>query len=159
MIDLPRGSLSGQAHILVIVATMITALFILRLVRAHQLRSKYALLWLVIGLMLLILAAVPGVLNTFSEWLGVLYSPTLFLLLAVGFLFFVVVHYSWELSGSRTGRAPSPRSSPYCAPDSTTAPPSGAARATTTRPRGGAAPDRAKPERRRGQADHYRYLP
>ena len=98
MIDLPRGSLSGQAHILVIVATMITALFILRLVRAHQLRSKYALLWLVIGLMLLILAAVPGVLNTFSEWLGVLYSPTLFLLLAVGFLFFVVVHYSWELS-------------------------------------------------------------
>ena len=98
MIDLPRGSLIGQAHILVIVATMITALFILRLVRAHQLRSKYALLWLVIGLMLLILAAVPGVLNTFSEWLGVLYSPTLFLLLAVGFLFFVVVHYSWELS-------------------------------------------------------------
>jgi hypothetical protein len=98
MIDLPRGSLSGQAHILVLVATVITALFILRLVRAHQLRSKYALLWLVIGLMLLILAAVPGVLNTFSEWLGVLYSPTLFLLLAVGFLFFVVVHYSWELS-------------------------------------------------------------
>ena len=98
MIDLPRGSLSGQAHMLVIVATVITALFILRLVRAHQLRSKYALLWLVIGLMLLLLAAVPGVLNTISEWLGVLYSPTLFLLLAVGFLFFVVVHYSWELS-------------------------------------------------------------
>ena len=98
MIDLPRGSLSGQAHILVIIATVITALFILRLVRAHQLRSKYALLWLVIGLMLLILAAVPSVLNTFSEWLGVLYSPTLFLLLAVGFLFLVVVHYSWELS-------------------------------------------------------------
>jgi hypothetical protein len=26
------------------------------------------------------------------------YSPTIFLLLAVGFLFLVVVHYSWELS-------------------------------------------------------------
>jgi hypothetical protein len=98
MIDLPRGSLSGQAHVLVIVATVITALFIFRLVRARQLRSKYALLWLVIGLMLVFLAAVPGVLNTFSEWLGVLYSPTLFLLLAVGFLFLIVVHYSWELS-------------------------------------------------------------
>jgi hypothetical protein len=98
MIDLPRGSLSGQAHVLVIVATVITVLFIFRLVRARQLRSKYALLWLVIGLMLVFLAAVPGVLNTFSEWLGVLYSPTLFLLLAVGFLFLIVVHYSWELS-------------------------------------------------------------
>jgi hypothetical protein len=98
MIDLPRGSLSGQAHVLVIVATVIIALFIFRLVRARQLRSKYALLWLVIGVLLLPLAVVPGVLNTVSEWLGVLYSPTIFLLLAVGFLFLVVVHYSWELS-------------------------------------------------------------
>ena len=48
--------------------------------------------------MLLPLAVVPSVLNTVSEWLGVLYSPTIFLLLAVGFLFLVVVHYSWELS-------------------------------------------------------------
>ena len=98
MTDLPRGSLSGEAHILIIVATAIIALFIFRLVRARQLRSKYALLWLVIGLLLLPLAAVPGVLNTVSEWLGVLYSPAIFLLFAVGFLFLVVVHYSWELS-------------------------------------------------------------
>ena len=98
MTDLPRGSLSGQAHILIIIATAIIALFIFRLVRARQLRSKYALLWLVIGLLLLPLAAVPGVLNTISEWLGVLYSPAIFLLFAVGFLFLVVVHYSWELS-------------------------------------------------------------
>jgi hypothetical protein len=98
MIDVPKGSLSGQAHVLIIIATLLTAWFILRLVRARQLRSKYALLWLVIGLMLLPLAAVPGVLNTVSDWLGVFYSPTIFLLLAVGFLFVVVVHYSWELS-------------------------------------------------------------
>ena len=98
MTDLPRGSLSGQAHVLIIIATLLTAWFIFRLVRARQLRSKYALLWLVIGLMLLPLAAVPGVLNTVSEWAGVFYSPTIFLLVAVGFLFLVVVHYSWELS-------------------------------------------------------------
>lgn len=98
MIDLPKGSLSGQAHVLIIIATLLTAWFIFRLVRARQLRSKYALLWLVIGLLLLPLAAVPGVLNTVSDWLGVFYSPTIFLLVAVGFLFLVVVHYSWELS-------------------------------------------------------------
>jgi hypothetical protein len=98
MIDLPQGSLSGRAHVLIIVATLLTAWFILRLVRARQLRSKYALLWLVIGLALLPLAAVPGLLNTVSEWLGVFYSPTIFLLFAVAFLFLVVVHYSWELS-------------------------------------------------------------
>jgi hypothetical protein len=98
MIDLPKGSLSGQAHVLIIIATLVIAWFILRLVRARQLRSKYALLWLVIGVLMLSLAAVPGVLNTVSGWLGVAYSPAIFLLLAVGFLFLVVVHYSWELS-------------------------------------------------------------
>jgi hypothetical protein len=98
MIDVPKGSLSGQAHVLIIIATLVIAWFILRLVRARQLRSKYALLWLVIGVLMLSLAAVPGVLNTVSGWLGVAYSPAIFLLLAVGFLFLVVVHYSWELS-------------------------------------------------------------
>jgi len=98
MIDLPRGSLSGQAHILIIIATLLTALFIVRLVRARQLRSKYALLWAVVGTMLLVLAAFPGVLNTASDWLDVTYSPTIFLLLAVGFLFLIVIHFSWELS-------------------------------------------------------------
>jgi hypothetical protein len=53
---------------------------------------------LVIGLLMLPLAAVPGVLNNISDRLGVLYSPAIFLLFAVGFLFLVVVHYSWELS-------------------------------------------------------------
>jgi hypothetical protein len=72
--------------------------FIFRLVRARQLRSKYALLWAVVGLMLLALAALPSVLNTVSDWIDVAYSPTIFLLLAVGFLFLIVIHYSWELS-------------------------------------------------------------
>jgi hypothetical protein len=98
VLDLPKGSLSGQAHVLIIVATVVTALIILRLVRARQLRSKYALLWAAVGVMLLALAAFPGVLNTASDWLDVSYSPTIFLLLAVGFLFLIVIHFSWELS-------------------------------------------------------------
>jgi hypothetical protein len=40
----------------------------------------------------------PGILDWFGERLGILYSPAAFLLMATGFLFAVVVHYSWELS-------------------------------------------------------------
>jgi hypothetical protein len=98
VLDLPKGSLSGQAHVLIIIATIATALIIFRLVRARQLRSKYALLWTAVGVTLLALAAFPGVLNTVSDWLDVSYSPTIFLLLAVGFLFLIVIHFSWELS-------------------------------------------------------------
>jgi hypothetical protein len=90
--------MTTRAHVLVIVVTLFAALFILRLVRQRQLRSKYALLWLVIGVLLLPLAAFPSILNKVSDWVGVYYSPTTFLFLAVGFLFIVVVHFSWELS-------------------------------------------------------------
>jgi hypothetical protein len=76
----------------------VTALVIFRLVRARQLRSKYALLWATVGIVLLALAAFPGMLNTASDWLDISYSPTIFLLLAVSFLFLIVIHFSWELS-------------------------------------------------------------
>ena len=87
-----------RAHLLVLAAVAVTAVFIFRLVRRRQLRSKYALLWLTIGLLMLPLGVFPGVLDTFSGWVGVYYSPTTFLLLACGFLFLVVVQFSWELS-------------------------------------------------------------
>ncbi len=90
--------MTTRAHVLVIVAAGVAALYVLRLIRLHQLRSKYALLWLTIGVLLVPLAAVPSLLEWISERLGVYYAPTTFLFLAVGFLFFVVVHFSWELS-------------------------------------------------------------
>jgi hypothetical protein len=83
---------------LLIVAAGISVGYIFWLLRQHQLRSKYALLWLGIGIVLVPLAVFPGVLNTVADWLGVAYPPAAFLFLAVGFLFFVVVHFSWELS-------------------------------------------------------------
>jgi hypothetical protein len=94
--------MSTRAHIVVLLVTAGTALFILRLVRLRQLRSKYALLWLTIGVLMLPLAAFPGMLNTVSRWFGVYYAPTTFLFLATGFLFLVVVHFSWELSRLET---------------------------------------------------------
>jgi hypothetical protein len=87
-----------RAHLLVLAAVVVTFVFIIRLVRRRQLRSKYALLWLTIGLLMLPLGVFPKVLDTFSGWVGVHYSPTTFLLLAVAFLFLVVVQFSWELS-------------------------------------------------------------
>jgi hypothetical protein len=87
-----------RAHLLVFAATILVFVFIIRLVRARQLRSKYALLWLTIALLMLPLGVFPGLLDTFSDWVGVYYSPTMFLLLADAFLFLVVIQFSWELS-------------------------------------------------------------
>ena len=94
--------MSTRAHLLVIVGTLATIVFILRLVRLRQLRSKYALIWLITAIALLPLGLFPGILEPIANWLGVDYAPTAFAFVALGFLFLVVVHFSWELSRLET---------------------------------------------------------
>lgn len=94
------GSMSTRAHVFVGVVTLAVLVFILRLVRRHSLRSKYSLLWLAVGLALAVVAAFPGLLDNASRAVGIYYPPATFLLMAVGFLFLIVVHFSWELSRS-----------------------------------------------------------
>lgn len=94
--------MSTRAHLVVAIGALAVVVFILRLVGRRQLRSKYALLWLAIGALLVPLAAFPRSLEAVSRWMGVSYAPTTFLLLALGFLLLVVVHLSWELSRLET---------------------------------------------------------
>jgi hypothetical protein len=90
--------MSGKAHVLVLVVTLATLFFIGFLLRRRQLRAKYALLWGFLGAGLLVLAAVPRLLDTISLWLGIAYGPATFFLAAIVLLFLVVIHFSWELS-------------------------------------------------------------
>lgn len=94
--------MTARAHVLTAVVAIATTLFILRLVGRQQLRSKYALLWLAVGVLLLPLAAFPQALETVSEWVGVAYAPTTFLLFALGFLLLCVIQLSRELSRVET---------------------------------------------------------
>jgi hypothetical protein len=87
-----------RAHVFIIVLTVAALAFILRLVRGQRLKAKYSLLWLSVGGLMLVLAIVPGVIDTIADRLGVDYQPALFLLLGLGFLLLVVVHLSFELS-------------------------------------------------------------
>ena len=90
--------MTTRAHLLIAIAGIAVTVFILRLVGRRQLRSKYALLWLAIGVLVLPLALFPHILVTVSDWLGVSYAPTTFLVFAIGFLLVIVIHLSRELS-------------------------------------------------------------
>jgi hypothetical protein len=90
--------MSTRANVLVFLGTLAAVVYVLRLVRLEQLRSKYALLWTFIAALLLPLAAFPSLLDDVSDAIGIDYAPSTFFLAAVAFLFLVVVHFSWELS-------------------------------------------------------------
>jgi hypothetical protein len=80
-------------------ASLVLVLVVFELIRSRRLRERYALLWLVTGLVLVVLSAWRGGLNTIAGWLGVRgYPPAV--LFAVGLLFVIVVllHYSTVIS-------------------------------------------------------------
>jgi hypothetical protein len=80
-------------------ASLILVLVVFELIRSRRLRERYALLWLLTGVVLVILSAWRGGLNTIAGWLGVRgYPPAV--LFAVGLLFVILVllHYSTVIS-------------------------------------------------------------
>jgi hypothetical protein len=82
-----------------VVASLVLVAVILELIRSRRLRERYALLWLLTGLVLLGLSAWRGGLNTIAGWAGVTgYPPAV--LFAVGLLFVILVllHYSTVIS-------------------------------------------------------------
>lgn len=65
---------------------------------SHRLREKYAILWLIIGIAMLILTIFPGLLTGLADALGVEVPANLLFLLALALLIGVTLHQSWELS-------------------------------------------------------------
>jgi hypothetical protein len=90
--------LSGRAHVLVFLFTIGGAVFVLRLLRRRQMRGKYTLLWMSVGLAVLVIVAFPSILDRTSRFLHIYYSPSTLFLAAIGFLLLVCIYFSYELS-------------------------------------------------------------
>ncbi|WAC67904.1 DUF2304 domain-containing protein [Microbacterium sp. SL75] len=78
-------------------ALVILALIVTMLMRRH-LREKYAVMWLLIGAAMLVLALFPDLLGALAGVLGVIVPSNLLFALAVALLIGVTLHLSWELS-------------------------------------------------------------
>jgi hypothetical protein len=99
----PQGTggslgLSGRAHVLVFLVLLGGGAFLLRLLRRRQMRGKYTLLWISVGLAVVVVAAFPSTVDRTSRFLHIYYAPSTLFLAAIGFLLLVCVYFSYELS-------------------------------------------------------------
>jgi hypothetical protein len=82
----------------VIIVAVVVCAFIFELVRRKRLMERYAILWLIAGVTVLVLGLWQGLLSTLAHAMGIYYTPSA--LFAVAFLFVLVllVHFSMTIS-------------------------------------------------------------
>lgn len=79
----------------IVIVGAVTALLLRR-----QLREKYAVIWLAIGLAVLLLGIFPAALQWLTATLGFQLPANLIFTLAIALLLGVSLHLSWELTRS-----------------------------------------------------------
>jgi hypothetical protein len=89
-----------DARIQVVAIVLAGALLavVLELVRQRRLMERYALLWLLSGFVLLLLAIFRGALSRIAELMGIAYPPNALFFVAFGFVLVLLLHFSTAVS-------------------------------------------------------------
>lgn len=86
--------ISGKAQIIALVVTFGIFLFVLDLVRRRRLAERYALLWMVAALFLLVLSIWTGGLRAIADAMGIAEPANAIFLLAFGLGFLLLLNFS-----------------------------------------------------------------
>jgi hypothetical protein len=85
--------------IIAAVASVLLIGVILELIRSRRLQERYALLWLLTGIVLLALSLWRDGLNTIAGWVGVeTYPPAVLFAIGSLFVLLMLLHYSTVIS-------------------------------------------------------------
>jgi len=96
---LAAGQTPLKVSIAATLASILLLLVVLELIRSRRLRERYALLWIATGLVLLVLSAWRGGLNTIAGWVGVqTYPPAVLFAVALLFVLVVLLHFATVIS-------------------------------------------------------------
>ncbi|MHB1810113.1 MAG: DUF2304 domain-containing protein [Solirubrobacteraceae bacterium] len=102
-ISLAIGASASSGHLtlqraLAIAASVGLLLLVLELVRRKHLSERYALLWLLAALVLVLLAAWKGLLTSLAGDVGIYYPPSALFAVAIGLIVVLLLHFSLAVS-------------------------------------------------------------
>ena len=85
-------------RLLELICGAVTVGLMFELIRRRNIKEKYTVLWVLIGVGIVLLAAFPGLLDLLADALGVSSGPNLLLFVTALVLTLVCVHLSVEVS-------------------------------------------------------------
>ena len=87
-----------RVSIFAAIAAAILLVTVFELMRSRRLQERYALLWLLTGLVVFVLAVWRGLLGWAADVVGIDYPPSALFVLASFFITVVLLHYSTVIS-------------------------------------------------------------
>lgn len=82
--------MTGRLQIIVAIADILAVLYIGNLVRIRRLELKYALIWFLVGILLLIFDLVPILLDIVTFAMGIAVPSNMLMLLGFGFVLMII---------------------------------------------------------------------
>ena len=79
-------------------AALVLLAIIFELIRSRRLQERYALLWVLTGIVILVLALWRGALGTLADTVGIHYPPSALFVVASAFILVVLLQYSTVIS-------------------------------------------------------------
>jgi hypothetical protein len=90
--------MNSRISVVAAAAAIVLLIVIFELIRSRRLHERYAILWLVTGMVILVLSAWRSGLHEFSDLVGIAYPPSALFVLASFFILIVLLHYSTVIS-------------------------------------------------------------
>ncbi|MEX1255198.1 MAG: DUF2304 domain-containing protein [Dehalococcoidia bacterium] len=85
-------------NLLIIIVAVGVAATVVFYVRRWRLKEQYSLLWLILAVGMVVLAAAPELVEWFAAKLDVYYAPSILFFLGLAFVAVMLFHYSLEIS-------------------------------------------------------------
>lgn len=89
---------SLRVSVVAAIASLLLVAVILELIRSRRLQERYALLWLLTAMVILVFAVWGDALNLLADLVGIAYPPSALFVLASFFILVVLLHYSTVIS-------------------------------------------------------------
>ena len=88
----------GPIQILSILFSLFLLVLIVFLIRKKKIREEYAILWIAIFTIFLLLSVFRGIIDKISSLLGIQYQPASLFLILIGYTFLLMFHFSLVIS-------------------------------------------------------------
>jgi hypothetical protein len=85
-------------QVVAVLGSAVLLLVVLELVRRRRLLERYALVWLGVAVLLILLSAWNGLLTGAASLIGISYPPSALFAIAFGFVILLLLHFSIAVS-------------------------------------------------------------